>query len=106
MTDDPVAKAASNASLRRLTLTKTASLLQRRMDPRLLAADAAKFVLARSIQRVAQIKTTPKQRKRAMISGAVAAATALGLRVLYRTAREKSLMNPSPDGESDVKALP
>jgi hypothetical protein len=106
MTDDPVTKAASNEKLKRLALTTTATLLQRRMDPRLLAADAAKLILARSIKRVAQVKITPKQRKRALIGGAVAAATAIGLRVLYRTSREKSLAPPSPEDESDVKALP
>ncbi len=106
MMDDPVAKAASKEKLRRLALTTTATLLQRRMDPRLLAADAAKLIVARSIKRVTQIKTTPKQRKRALIGGAVAAATAIGLRVLYRTSREKSLAVLSPEDESDVKALP
>jgi hypothetical protein len=106
MTDDPVTKAATNEKLKRLALTTTASLLQRRMDPRLLAADAAKLILARSIRRVTQVKTTPKQRKRALIGGAVAAATAIGLRVLYRTSREKSLAAPSPKQESDVKTLP
>jgi hypothetical protein len=106
MTDNPVTKAASNEKLKRLALTTTATLIQRRMDPRLLAADAAKLILARSIKRVTQVKTTPKQRKRALIGGAVAAATAIGLRVLYRMSREKSLAAPSPEDESDVKALP
>lgn len=105
MTDDTVAKAASKEKLRRFALTTTATLLQRRMDPRLLAADAAKLIVARSIKRVTQIKTTPKQRKRALIGGAVAAATAIGLRVLYRTSREKSLAALSPEDESDVKVL-
>jgi hypothetical protein len=105
MTDDRVAKAATNERLKRLALTTTATLLQRRMDPRLLAADAAKLILARSIKRVTQVKTTPKQRKRALIGGAVAAATAIGLRVLYRNAQEKSDSTPSPEMESDVKRL-
>jgi hypothetical protein len=106
MIDDLVAKAASKEKLRRLALTTTATLLQRRMDPRLLAADAAKLILARSIKRATQIKTTPKQRKRALIGGAIAAASAIGLRVLYRSSREKSAPAPSPPRESDVKALP
>lgn len=105
MKDDPVSDAATKANLRRLALTTTATLLQRRMDPRLLAADAAKLILARSIKRVTQVKITPKQRKRALIGGAVAAATAIGLRVLYRNAREKSDATPSPEMESDVKRL-
>jgi hypothetical protein len=105
MNDDPVSDAAAKANLRRLALTTTATLLQRRMDPRLLAADAAKLILARSIKRVTQVKITPKQRKRALIGGAVAAAAAIGLRVLYRNAQEKSDDTPSPEIESDVKRL-
>jgi hypothetical protein len=105
MNDDPVSDAAAKANLRRLALTTTATLVQRRMDPRLLAADAAKLILARSIKRVTQVKITPKQRKRALIGGAVAAAAAIGLRVLYRNAQEKSDDTPSPEIESDVKRL-
>jgi hypothetical protein len=101
MTDDPVASAASKAKLRRAAITTTATLLHRRLDPRLIAADLAKVALTRSIARVAAIKTTPKQRKRALISAGIAAATAIGMRVLYRNAREK----PSPPPEDDVKRL-
>jgi hypothetical protein len=101
MTDDPVAEAAAKANRRRLAITTTATLLQRRLDPRLIAADLAKLALARSIARVSKISITPKQRKRALITGGLAAATAIGMRVLYRNARE----NPSPPPEDDVKRL-
>ena len=105
MTDDSVTDAAATANLRRIALTTTASLLRRRLDPRLIAADFAKLALARSITRIAAISATPKQRKRALVGGAVAAATAIGLRVLYRNAQEKTVETPSPETESDVKRL-
>lgn len=105
MTDDPVSSAATKAKLRRLAITTTASLIQRRLDPRLIAADLAKLALARSVARVARIKVTPKQRKRALIGAGIAAATTIGMRVLYRTAREKTAEAPSPEIESDVKRL-
>ena len=101
MTDDPVADAAAKVSLRRAALTTTATLLRHRFDPRLVAADLAKLALARSVKRVAGIRATPKQRKRALIGGAIAAATAISLRVLYRNAHE----NPSPQPKDDVKRL-
>ncbi len=101
MTDDPIANAAAKAKLRRAAIMTTTSLLHRRLDPRLIAADLAKIALTRSIARVAAIKTTPKQRKRALIGAGIAAATAIGMRVLYRNAREK----PSPLPEEDVKRL-
>lgn len=105
MTDDSVTDAAATANLRRIALTTTASLLRRRLDPRLIATDFAKLALARSITRIAAISATPKQRKRALVGGAVVAATAIGLRVLYRNAREKTVETPSPETESDVKRL-
>lgn len=101
MTDDLVADAAKKSKLRRAALVATTSLFRRRLDPRLIAADLAKLALTRSIARVAAIKTTPKQRKRALIGAGVAAATAIGMRVLYRTAMEK----PSPEPTDDVKRL-
>lgn len=101
MTDDPVADAAAKAKLRRAAILATTTLVRSRLDPRLIAADVAKLALARAVKRVASIKTTPKQRKRALIGGAIAAATAIGLRVMYRNAREK----PSPQAEEDVKRL-
>jgi hypothetical protein len=101
MTDDPVADAATKVSLRKAALATTTVLIQRRMDPRLIAADVAKFVLTRAVMRIGAIKTTPKQRKRAIIGAGVAAVTAIGMRVLYRNAIEK----PSPDAEDDVKRL-
>lgn len=104
MTDESVANAANNEKLKRVALVTTAKLLRRRMDPRLLAADAAKLVLARSIRRISQVKATPKQRKRAVAAGAVAAVTAIGLRVLYRSSHEKNDAAPSQPQESDVKA--
>lgn len=102
MVDDPVADAAAQSSLRRTALIRTTALLRRRFDPRLIAADLAKVAMARSIARVAAIRTTPKQRKRALFGAGIAAATAIGLRVLYRTAEEK----PSPEIKGDVKRLP
>jgi hypothetical protein len=101
MTDDPVAKAAAKANRRRLAITTTASLLQRRLDPRLIAADLAKIALARSVARVARIRSTPAQRKRALIGAGIAIATTIGMRVLYRNAAEK----PSPETQDDVKRL-
>lgn len=101
MTDDPVADAAAKAKRRRLAITATTTLVQRRLDPRLIVADLAKVALTRSIARVSAIKTTPKQRKRALIGMGIAAATAIGMRVLYRKAAEK----PSPQAEDDVKRL-
>jgi hypothetical protein len=58
-------------------------------------------VLAQSIARVAGIKVTPKQRKRALIGAGIAAATTIGMRVLYRNAAEK----PSLETQDDVKRL-
>jgi hypothetical protein len=101
MTDDPVADAAAKVSLRRAALTTTATLLRHRLDPRLIAADLAKLALARSISRVAKISIAPRQRKRALLTGGIAAAAAIGLRVLYRNAHE----NPSPQPKDDVKRL-
>jgi hypothetical protein len=101
MTDDPVASAAAKAKLRRMAITATTTLIQRRLDPRLIAADVAKLVLAQSIARVARIKVTPGQRKRALIGAGLAAATTIGMRVLYRNAVEK----PSPETQDDVKRL-
>jgi hypothetical protein len=101
MTDDPVSDAAAKSNLRRSALLTTTTLLRRRFDPRLIAADLAKIAMARSITRVAAIKTTPKQRKRAIIGAGVAAAMAIGMRVLYRNAIEKR----SPAPEDDVKRL-
>ena len=101
MTDDPVAEAAAKANLRKMALATTATLFRRRLDPRLIAADLAKIALTRSIARVAAIRTTPKQRKRALIGAGVAAATAIGMRVLYRNKHE----TPSPEPEDDVKRL-
>lgn len=101
MTDDPVTDAAAKSNLRRTALLTTTTLLRRRLDPRLIAADLAKLALTRSIARVAAIKTTPKQRKRAIIGAGVAATAAIGMRVLYRNAIEK----PSPEPQEDVKRL-
>ncbi len=101
MTDDPVAEAAAKANLRKMALATTAALFRSRLDPRLIAADLAKIALTRSIARVAAIRTTPKQRKRALIGAGVAAATAVGMRVLYRNKHE----SPSPEPEDDVKRL-
>ena len=81
MTDDPVADAAAKANMRKIALSATAALFRSRLDPRLIAADLAKIALTRSIARVAAIRTTPKQRKRALIGAGVAAATAIGMRV-------------------------
>jgi hypothetical protein len=101
MTDDPIADAAATASLRKTALLATTALLRRRFDPRLIVADLAKVALTRAVARVAAIKTTPKQRKRALIGAGVAAATAIGMRVLYRNSAEK----PSPEPQEDVKRL-
>jgi hypothetical protein len=101
MTDDPISDAAAQASFRKTALVATTSLLRRRMDPRLIAADLAKIALTRSIARVAAIRATPKQRKRALIGAGIAAATAIGLRVLYRNAREIR----SPEPQESVKRL-
>ena len=106
MTDDPVTNAAATANLRRIALTTTASLLRRRLDPRLIAADVAKLALARSIARIVAISATPKQRQRALVGVVIAATTAIGLRVLYRNASEKTVEAPSPETESDAKRLP
>ena len=105
MMDDPVAQAAATAKLKRLALTTTAMLFRRRLDPRLIAADVAKIALTRSVARIAKVGATPKQRKRALIGAGVAAATAIGLRVLYRNAQEKTVEAPSPDDGTDVKRL-
>ncbi len=105
MMDDPVTDAAANSNLRRTALLTTTALLRRRFDPRLIAADIAKIALTRSIARVAAIQTTPKQRKRALIGAGIAAATAIGMRVLYRNDRKKTVTPPSPGTEEDVKRL-
>ena len=101
MMDDPVTNAAAKAKQGRIAITKTTDLIRKRMDPKLIVADLAKLVLARAIARAASIRVTPKQRKRAVIGAGIAAATAIGMRVLYRNANEK----PSPEAEEDVKRL-
>ena len=102
MTDDPVARAAAVANRRRLAIITTANLLHRRLDPRLIAADLGKLMLARSIGRVTRLKSSPVQRKRALITAGLAIVTTIGMRVLYRNTAEK----PSPPPEEDVKLLP
>jgi hypothetical protein len=102
MTDDLVATAANRVKQRRSALSTTVGQIHRRLDPRLIAADVAKLVLARSIARAAAITVTPKQRKRALIGAGIAAATAIGMRVLYRNDVEKL----SPETQDDAKRLP
>ncbi len=96
MTDDIVTRTAGHAQSRRLALLTTATLLHRRLDPRLIASDMAKLVLARSVKRMSKVRITPKQRKRAMITGGIAIAAAIGLRVLYRRGHQKNA-RPTPD---------
>jgi hypothetical protein len=99
MSDDAITNAATKSRLRRAALTTTTMLIRRRFDPRLIAADLARVAVTRSIARIAAVKTTPRQRKRAIIGASVAAAAAIGLRVLYRSKNEKH----SPEAQDDAR---
>lgn len=98
MTDDPVEVAAANRTIRKSALASTADRLRKRLDPRLIASDVARIAMAQAITRFAAIQTSPKQRKRALVGAGVAAATAVGLRVVYRNSGE----NISPETQDDV----
>ena len=110
MTDES-GKAITDAAVavddRRTKLIGTTQLLKRRLDPRLIVSDLAKLAVARSIGRIGKIAATPKQRKRALIGGGIAAVTAIGLRVLYRNdgLPRDNAENPSHDTAGDVKRL-
>ncbi len=101
--DDLVAGAASKAKFRRAAIATTSALIRRRLDPRLIAADVAKLVVVRSIQRATGLLTKSGQRKRALVTGVTAAAAAIGLRVLYRNEKEKNAARLSREIHGDDK---
>ncbi len=98
MTDDAVADAAAKLKHRKAAIATTTASIRRRLDPRLIAADLAKLAMARAITQLGAIRTTPRQRKRALVGAGLAAITAVGLRVVYRD----SLENISPETQDDV----
>ena len=91
MVDEAVLTAAAREKARREALFSTARLLRLRLDPRLLVADVATGIMRRSIYRAGTLDATPKQRKRAVIGGVLAVATAIGMRMLFRSGTRETL---------------
>ena len=89
MNNVDVVAAADQARRKRDTMLKTVARLKARLSPKLIVADAAAVAFTHSIGRVTSLKSSPKQRKHAIIIGAAAFAASVGLRLLASKAGNK-----------------